>query len=51
MLLPIDPCPLATYHHGYWKISDMMKPGLVMSVAWMLLLTGMMWGARQVGIF
>jgi sodium-dependent dicarboxylate transporter 2/3/5 len=51
MLLPIDPCPLATYHHGYWKISDMMKPGLVMSVAWMVLLTGMMWVARQVGIF
>jgi sodium-dependent dicarboxylate transporter 2/3/5 len=51
MLLPIDPCPLATYHHGYWKISDMMKPGLVMSVAWMVLLTGMMWIARQVGIF
>ena len=51
MLLPIDPCPLSTYHHGYWKIPDMLKPGLVMSLAWIVVLTGMMWVARQAGIF
>jgi sodium-dependent dicarboxylate transporter 2/3/5 len=51
MLLPIDACPLSTYHYGYWKIPDMMKPGLVMSVGWVILLTGMMWVATRVGVF
>jgi len=51
MLLPIDPCPLSTYEHGYWKIPDMMKPGLIMSIAWLILLTGTMWVARMAGLF
>ncbi len=26
-LLPLDPIPMTTYNYGYWKMSDMIKPG------------------------
>ena len=33
-LLPLDPIPMATYNYGYWKMGDMTKPGIVISVLW-----------------
>lgn len=33
-IIPLDPIPLTTYGYGYWKLSDMAKPGLVISLIW-----------------
>ena len=50
-LIPIDPIPLTTYKYNYWKMMDMMKPGFVVSVLWVLLLTGCMYVATGAGLF
>ena len=50
-LLPVDPIPLTTYKYGHWKMMDMMKPGLVISIVWVFLLTGFMYVANLIGIF
>lgn len=50
-LLPLDPIPLTTFQYGYWKITDMMKPGLVISVIWLVLLVMVMHIAGIFGIF
>jgi sodium-dependent dicarboxylate transporter 2/3/5 len=49
-VLPLDPIPLTTYEHGYWKITDMMKPGLVISIVWLVLLTVVMYGVQSLKI-
>lgn len=33
-LLPLDPVPLITFPAGYYKMYDMFKPGVFISVAW-----------------
>jgi len=38
-LLPLDSVPLVTYARGYYKIYDMFRPGLVISVLWVVLMT------------
>lgn len=50
-LLPVDPVPLTTYNYGYWKITDMMKPGFVISLFWVVLLTGFAYLAAQMNLF
>ena len=50
-LLPVDPIPLTTYKYGHWKMTDMMKPGLVISIVWVFLLTGFMYVANLLGVF
>lgn len=50
-LVPVDPIPMSTYQYGYWKITDMMKPGFVISVFWLILLTGVMYAANAIGVF
>lgn len=50
-LLPLDPIPLTTFQYGYWKITDMMKPGLVISVIWLILLVAFMHVAGILGVF
>lgn len=50
-LLPIDPIPLTTYKYGYWRMVDMMKPGLVVSTIWVFLLTGVIYIATILGVF
>lgn len=50
-LLPLDPIPLTTYQYGYWKLTDMMKPGLVISIIWLVLLVGVMHIAQAFGVF
>ena len=38
-LLPLDAVPLVTYSRGYYRMFDMLPPGLVISVVWVLLMT------------
>jgi len=38
-LLPIDAVPLLTYGKGYYKMLDMLPPGIVLSVIWVILIT------------
>lgn len=38
-LLPIDAVPLLTYGKGYYKMLDMLVPGVVLSVLWVVLMT------------
>jgi sodium-dependent dicarboxylate transporter 2/3/5 len=42
MLLPLDAVPLVTYSKGYYKFFDMFKPGLVISIVWVILMTVLM---------
>jgi sodium-dependent dicarboxylate transporter 2/3/5 len=49
-LLPLDPIPLTTYEHGYWKLTEMMKPGFVLSLVWLVLLTAVMYLVQMFGI-
>lgn len=50
-LVPLDPIPLATYGYKYWKMFDMTKIGLVVSIVWILLLFVFMTVANSVGVF
>jgi len=50
-LLPLDPIPMTSFQYGYWKITDMMKPGFVISVIWLVLLIGVMQVATAFGVF
>lgn len=34
ILLPLDIVPLIIYPHGYYKMYEMFKPGLIISVVW-----------------
>lgn len=38
-LLPIDPVPALTYAHGYYRMKDMLIPGLVLGAIWVAWLT------------
>jgi len=49
-LLPLDPIPLTTFHYGYWKFWDMMKPGFFISLVWIVLCVIFMYGANALGI-
>ena len=41
-LLPLDAVPLVTYGKGYYRMFDMLLPGTIISVAWVVVLTGLM---------
>jgi sodium-dependent dicarboxylate transporter 2/3/5 len=41
-LLPLDAVPLVTYSKGYYKMFDMLLPGLIVSVIWVVLMTGLL---------
>lgn len=38
-LLPLDAVPLVTYSKGYYRMFDMLVPGIIISVAWVILMT------------
>jgi sodium-dependent dicarboxylate transporter 2/3/5 len=38
-LLPLDAVPLVTYTQGYYKMFDMLRPGIVISLIWTVLMT------------
>lgn len=48
-LLPLDPIPLVTYGYKYWKFWDMMKPGFVISLVWIVLLVIFMYFYNSIG--
>lgn len=50
MLMPLDPIPLTTYNYGYWKMWDMIKPGFIISLVWIVLCVVFMLFAQMVGI-
>jgi|TARA_B110000495_G_scaffold199984_1_gene214374 sodium-dependent dicarboxylate transporter 2/3/5 len=41
-LLPLDAVALITYSKGYYRMIDMLAPGLVISVFWVIILTFLM---------
>lgn len=49
-LMPLDPIPLTTYHYGHWKMWDMMKPGFVISLVWIVICVGFVLIAQALGI-
>ena len=51
LLLPLDPVPLVTYPAGYYKMFDMFKPGCLISVVWVVVMTLIMFAiAVQLGL-
>jgi sodium-dependent dicarboxylate transporter 2/3/5 len=41
-LLPLDAVPLVTYSKGYYKMFDMLVPGLVLSAVWVVVMTALL---------
>lgn len=41
-LLPLDAVPLVTYAKGYYRMLDMARPGVIVSVAWVFLMAALM---------
>ena len=41
-LLPLDAVPLVTYGKGYYRMFDMMLPGAIISVAWVVMQTALL---------
>jgi sodium-dependent dicarboxylate transporter 2/3/5 len=41
-LLPLDAVPLVTFGKGYYKMFDMLLPGAIISVVWVILMTVLM---------
>lgn len=50
MIMPLDPIPLTTYGYGYWKMGDMIKPGFIISLVWIVLCVAFMFVAQGLGI-
>lgn len=42
MLIPLDPVPLITFSKGYYSMFDMFKPGAIISIAWVIVMTGIL---------
>jgi sodium-dependent dicarboxylate transporter 2/3/5 len=47
-LLPLDAVPLVTYAKGYYRMLDMLRPGLLISLVWVVLMTALMAGLGPV---
>lgn len=45
-LMPLDPIPLTSFPYGYWTLPDMIKPGFVISLVWIVLNVIFMMGAQ-----
>ncbi len=41
-LLPLDAVPLVTYSKGYYRMFDMLIPGMLISVFWVIIMTTLM---------
>ena len=39
---PLDAVPLVTYSRGYYRMIDMAAPGAVISLIWVILMTGLL---------
>jgi sodium-dependent dicarboxylate transporter 2/3/5 len=42
MLLPLDAVPLLTYSKGYYRMGDMLLPGSIISLVWVIVMTLLM---------
>ena len=38
-LIPLDPVPLLTFSKGYYSFFDMFKPGAILAVVWVIVMT------------
>jgi sodium-dependent dicarboxylate transporter 2/3/5 len=38
-LLPLDAVPLLTFSKGYYRMFDMLLPGIIISLAWIVMIT------------
>ena len=51
LLLPLDPVSLVSYNSGYYKMGDMFKPGIFISIAWVIIMPLIMLAiARPIGL-
>ena len=51
MLLPLDAVTVITYSKGYYRMTDMLLPGAIISVVWVLLMAALMtWVAPAIGL-
>lgn len=51
LLLPLDPVSLVSYNSGYYKMGDMFKPGIFISIAWIAVVPVIMLAiARPLGL-
>ena len=51
LLLPLDSVTAITYSKGYYRMTDMVVPGLIISVIWVIVMTAMMvWVAPLTGL-
>jgi sodium-dependent dicarboxylate transporter 2/3/5 len=41
-LLPLDAVPLVTYSKGYYKMLDMLLPGVIISIVWVIVMTAIL---------
>jgi sodium-dependent dicarboxylate transporter 2/3/5 len=41
-LLPLDAVPLVTYSKGYYKMFDMLVPGVIISIVWVIAMTAIL---------
>jgi sodium-dependent dicarboxylate transporter 2/3/5 len=41
-LLPLDAVPLVTYSKGYYRMFDMLIPGILISALWVIIMTALM---------
>jgi di/tricarboxylate transporter len=42
MLLPLDAVTVITYSKGYYRMTDMLLPGAIISLLWVLMMTAVM---------
>jgi solute carrier family 13 (sodium-dependent dicarboxylate transporter), member 2/3/5 len=51
MLLPLDAVTVITYSKGYYRMTDMLLPGAIISVVWVVLMAALMtWVAPAIGL-
>ena len=51
MLLPLDAVAIITYAKGYYRMTDMLLPGAIISVVWVMVMTALMvWVAPLLGL-
>ena len=39
MLIPLDPVPMLTFSKGYYTMTDMLRVGSIVSIAWVIVMT------------
>jgi sodium-dependent dicarboxylate transporter 2/3/5 len=42
MLIPLDPVPLLTFSKGYYTMFEMFKPGALISIVWVIVMTAIL---------